>query len=103
MVERILAFLNAIPADKLRHFCGGAIICALALPVGELIARHWPVTNAPAFALSMTVLAAVVKEAYDKVTKLGHVPEFMDVVATVSGAGPVLLGFICGGVSHVRI
>ncbi len=42
MLERILSKLNSIPADKVFHFAGGAILFAVLLPfAGPVYADAW--------------------------------------------------------------
>jgi hypothetical protein len=81
MIERILTRLNSIPADKVSHFAGGAILFAVAVPF-----------MLPAYALAVAVVAGFVKELYDNLNKTKHTPDVWDALATSAGGA---LGFFC--------
>lgn len=61
-----------IAQDKLMHYFVGSLIMALCIPFIEV------------YGLLVVLLAAVGKEAYDKVTGKGT-PELMDIVYTMFG------------------
>jgi len=77
MIEKIIAFLNAIPSDKVAHCLGGVVLFA----IGQLFG----------YGLLLAVLGAVVKEIYDYLHPESHTADVKDAVATILGG---LLGFI---------
>lgn len=81
MIERILSKLNSIPADKVFHFAGGAILFAVLLPF-----------TGPVYALAAVVVIGFAKELYDALNKESHTPDLWDALATAAGG---LLGFYC--------
>lgn len=81
MIETILSKLNSIPADKVAHFAGGAILFALALPF----------TGAMYAVVAVTIIGFI-KEGYDLLNKTKHTPDVWDALATAAGG---LLGFYC--------
>ena len=76
MIEKIITFLNNIPADKVAHCLGGVVLFA----IGQLFG----------YGLALAVIGAVAKEIYDKLHP-NHTPDVWDAVATILGG---LLGFI---------
>ncbi|WP_211452633.1 hypothetical protein [Collimonas antrihumi] len=74
-------FLKKVPLDKLLHFLVGGVIAGV---VYALFLNQW-------LALIATVVAGVTKEIYDYFHPDQHTVEWLDVVATVVGAAPVLL------------
>ena len=81
MIETLLSKLNSIPADKVYHFAGGAILFALALPF-----------TGPVYAVAAVTIVGFAKEVYDSVNKESHTPDIWDALATAAGG---LLGFYC--------
>lgn len=77
MIEKILAFLNAIPSDKIYHCLVGVILFAIGNLVG--------------YGLAVAIIGAVGKEIYDYLHKDTHTPDVWDAVATTLGG---LLGYI---------
>ena len=82
MIEKILTYLNSIPADKIAHCLGGVILFA----VGELFE----------LGLLLVIVGAIGKEIYDYFNKKNHTPDPWDAVATIAGG---LLGYIIKGLS----
>ena len=76
-MEKILAFLNSIPADKVAHCLGGVILFA----IGQLFG----------YGLLLAVVVGFLKEIYDYMHKDKHTPDVWDWVATSLGG---LLGYI---------
>lgn len=78
-LESLLRRLGRIPADKVLHFAGGAILAGL----GGIIS--------PNVSLWLVVAAAVGKELYDGTLgrRYGHASDPMDALATVLGGLPV--------------
>lgn len=76
MIEKIIAFLNAIPTDKVYHFAGGVILFA----IGQLFG----------YGLALCILGAITKEIYDYFHQDKHTPDWKDAVATILGG---LLGY----------
>lgn len=74
MIESILSKLNSIPADKVFHFAGGAILFALALPF-----------LSATYALAAVLIAGFAKEVYDFCHKDKHTPDIWDSLATFAG------------------
>lgn len=77
MIEKIISFLNNIPADKVAHCLGGVILFA----IGQLFG----------YGLALAVIGAIAKEIYDYIHKDKHTPDVWDAVATVLGG---LLGYV---------
>jgi len=71
MIEKILAFLNAIPADKIAHCLGGVILFA----IGQLFG----------YGLLLAVVVGFLKEVYDYFHQDKHTPDVWDWVATSLG------------------
>lgn len=81
MIESILSKLNSIPADKVYHFAGGAILFALALPfLGGM------------YSVVAVAIVGFAKEVYDTLHKDNHTPDVWDALATAAGG---LLGLFC--------
>lgn len=61
-IEKIVGWMNRIPADKYKHFAVGASLAAAVLLVGALILSKWA-----AVSTSMIVvgLSGAAKEIYD--------------------------------------
>lgn len=76
MIEKIIQFLNNIPADKVYHCLGGVVLFA----IGELFGHG----------LVFAIAGAIIKELYDNQYP-DHTPDVWDAVATILGG---LLGFI---------
>lgn len=73
-MERLLSFLNGIPADKVAHFASGAVLFAVfALFTG------WE------WALVGVAMTATAKEVYDYLHRDIHTPDVLDAVATTLG------------------
>lgn len=81
MIARLLTFLNAIPADKVRHFAGGALIASACI---VLVLPLW-------LAAAAVLIAAFGKEAYDAAHPENHTPDLFDALATLLGGATVLL------------
>lgn len=81
VLERILSKLNSIPADKVYHFAGGAILFAVLLPFAG-----------PVYAVASVVVIGFAKELYDAMNKANHTPDIWDALATAAGG---LLGLFC--------
>ena len=80
MMERILAALGRIPADKARHALLGAAIAFILSPI------H------PALALAVVIAAGSWKEwVYDKARPKDHTVDARDFYATVAGGLMVIL------------
>jgi len=77
MIEKLLAFLNAMPSDKVYHCLVGVILFAIGNLVG--------------YGLAVAIIGAVGKEIYDYFHKDTHTPDVWDAVATTLGG---LLGYI---------
>ena len=77
MIEKIIAFLNNIPVDKVYHCFGGVVLFA----IGQLFG----------YGLFLAVLGAITKEIYDYFHQDKHTPDVWDAVATTLGG---LLGYI---------
>ena len=77
-------FLTTLPLDKVAHFLGGAVIVALAMPFGPVIAG------------AALVVAALLKEIIDEVNYGGF--DVKDFVVTVLGGALMMLwsGVVAG-------
>ena len=81
MIARLLTRLDAIPADKVRHFAGGAVLtCALYV----LGLPFW-------LAAAAVIASALGKEAYDAAHPENHTSDLYDALATILGGATVLL------------
>lgn len=90
MIERALAFLNAIPDDKVRHALGGVVIFAICYHTLMMIGLplDWRMIGV---ALAIVAAIAALKELYDLLHK-PHTPDVFDFVATLLGG---VLGAVC--------
>lgn len=70
-----------LPQDKLMHYFVGSLITTTFVP---LIGTY---------AIIPTIIAAIGKEVYDKVSGTGT-PELLDIVYTVAGGLPIVVGVI---------
>ena len=77
MIEKIIAFLNSIPTDKVYHCLGGVVLFA----IGQLFG----------YGLALAILGAITKEIYDYLHPESHTADVKDAVATTLGG---LLGYI---------
>ena len=77
MIEKILAILNSIPADKVAHCLGGVVLFA----IGQLFG----------YGLLLCIIGAVTKEIYDYFHPDTHTADWKDAFATTLGG---LLGYI---------
>jgi len=77
MIEKILAFLNAIPSDKVAHCLGGVILFA----IGQLFG----------YGLLLAVVGAITKEIYDYFHPDTHTADVWDAVATTIGG---IIGYV---------
>jgi hypothetical protein len=77
MIEKIIAFLNSIPTDKVYHCLGGVVLFA----IGQLFG----------YGLALAIIGAVTKEIYDYFHPESHTADWKDAVATTIGG---LLGYI---------
>jgi hypothetical protein len=77
MIEKIIAFLNSIPVDKVYHCLGGVVLFA----IGQLFG----------YGLALAIIGAIAKEIYDYFHQDKHTPDIWDAVATTLGG---LLGFV---------
>lgn len=73
--------LPTIPLDKANHAVVGSVVYAVV----KILTRN------PVYAVAASIVAAVAKEVYDKVSKKGT-PELMDIVATVVIPGLLYIG-----------
>jgi len=74
MIEKILAWLNAIPPDKVMHFASGVVLFAAATPF--IGARY---------AMAAVTIIAFLKEIYDAFNRDAHTPDVFDALATICG------------------
>lgn len=77
MIEKIIAFLNSIPTDKVYHCLGGVVLFA----IGQLFG----------YGLALAILGAITKEIYDYLHPESHTSDVKDAIATTLGG---LLGYI---------
>ena len=77
MIEKIIAFLNSIPTDKVYHCLGGVVLFA----IGQLFG----------YGLALAILGAITKEIYDYLHPESHTADVKDAIATILGG---LLGYI---------
>jgi len=77
MAKKIIAFLNAIPSDKVYHCLGGVVLFA----IGQLFG----------YGLALAILGAITKEVYDYFHPDTHTADWKDAFATTLGG---LLGYI---------
>ena len=77
MIEKIIAFLNSIPTDKVYHCLGGVVLFA----IGQLFG----------YGLALAIFGAITKEIYDYLHPESHTADVKDAIATTLGG---LLGYI---------
>lgn len=87
LLNKIVGWMNRIPADKYKHFAVGASLAAAVLLVGALILPKWA-----AVSTSMIVvgLAGAAKEIYDDRT------DRSDIFATCLGGLAVWIAYLIG-------
>lgn len=87
LLNKIVGWLNRIPADKYKHFAVGAAIAALVLLSGALALPKWA-----AVSTSMIVvgLSGAAKEIYDDRT------DRSDIFATCLGGLAVWIAYLIG-------
>ena len=76
MIERLLALLNRIPADKVAHFAGGSIVAAVGFLAGPFVSLY------------LVLAVGLGKELWDSFNP-PHVADPWDLVATLLGGLPV--------------
>lgn len=87
LLDKIVGWLNRIPADKYKHFAVGAAIAAPVLLVGALILPKW----AAVFTSMIVVgLAGAAKEIYDDRA------DRSDIFATCLGGLAVWIAYLIG-------
>lgn len=86
-IEKIIGWMNRIPADKYKHFAVGAVLAAVVLLVGALVLPKWA-----AVSTSMIVvgLAGAAKEIYDDRS------DRSDIFATSLGGLVVWIAYLIG-------
>lgn len=86
-IEKIVGWMNRIPADKYKHFAVGAFVAAVVLLVGALVLPKWA-----AVSTSMIVvgLAGAAKEIYDDRS------DRSDIFATSLGGLVVWIAYLIG-------
>mgnify|MGYP003340796188 FL=1 len=77
LIEKLIAFCNAIPVDKVYHCLGGVVLFA----IGQLFG----------YGLALAILGAITKEVYDYFHPESHTADWKDAFATTLGG---LLGYI---------
>lgn len=76
MIDKIIAWLNMIPADKYKHFAVGVVICAISTWITGIFTDGWMYFVIP---ISMTAIVATGKEVIDDKFSL------TDIIATILG------------------
>lgn len=85
LFDKIVGWMNRIPADKYKHFAVGAAIAALVLLAVALFVPKWLALTASVVAV---IAVAVGKEKVDAKADL------RDIVATLCGGAVVWLPFL---------
>lgn len=86
-IEKIVGWLNRIPADKYKHFAVGASLAAAVLLVGALILPKWAAVVA---SVAIVAMAAIGKEHIDEQA------DEQDIVATCLGGIIVCVTYLIG-------
>lgn len=87
LLNKIVGWLNKIPADKYKHFALGAVIAAIVLLIGALFLPKWAALVA---SVAVVAIAAVVKEKIDATV------DRYDILATSLGGLVVWAVFLIG-------
>ena len=77
LIEKLIAFCNAIPTDKVYHCLGGVVLFA----IGQLFG----------YGLLLCIIGAITKEIYDYFHPESHTADWKDALATTLGG---ILGYI---------
>ena len=88
MIERALIYLNAIPADKVRHALLGAAGSSVCV---SLLLLWLPLLWAVGITATLLIAAALGKERYDAAHSEIHTADPFDALATLIGGLLVLL------------
>lgn len=84
---KIVGWMNDIPADKYKHFAGGAVIAVAVLLALAPFVAEWVALTA---SVGLVTAAALAKERIDaKVDR-------QDIVATLCGGAVVWVAYIVG-------
>lgn len=86
-IERVLAFLNAIPTDKVAHALAGSVLASLVLVILLVAGAEQPITGT----FTLVFGFGMGKELYDRLNNAKHTPDVWDAVATSLGSLTVLL------------
>ena len=85
--DKIVGWLNGIPADKYRHFAVGTAVAAVVLLAVALFVSKWLALTASVVAV---IAVAVGKEKVDAKSDL------CDIVATLCGGAVVWITYLIG-------
>ena len=86
-IEKIIGWMNRIPADKYKHFAVGAALAVAVLLTGALILPKW--ANLVA-SVAVVAMAAIVKEIFD------DRDDRSDIFATCLGGLAVWIAYLIG-------
>ena len=87
LLDKIVGWLNKIPADKYKHFAVGTAVAAVVLLAVALFVSKWLALTASVVAV---IAAAVGKEKVDAKADL------RDIVATLCGGAVVWITYLIG-------
>ncbi|WP_346702549.1 hypothetical protein [uncultured Alistipes sp.] len=87
LLDKIVGWLNKIPADKYKHFAAGTAVAAVVLLAVALFVSKWLALTASVVAV---IAAAVGKEKVDAKADL------RDIVATLCGGAVVWITYLIG-------
>lgn len=87
LLNKIVGWLNRIPADKYKHFALGAVIAAVVLLFGALFLPKWAAVSA---SMIIVGLIGAVKEIYD------NRADRSDIFATSLGGLVVWIVYLIG-------
>lgn len=87
IINKIIGWLNRIPADKYKHFALGTVIAAIMVIILACFLPKWAVIVGSVAILAM---AAIVKERIDEKA------DNKDILATLIGGVAVLVAYLIG-------
>lgn len=85
--DKIVGWLNNIPADKYKHFALGAVIAAITVISLSCFLPKWAVT---AGSVAVVAMAAIIKERIDEEA------DNKDILATMLGGVAVWVTYLIG-------
>lgn len=87
LVDKIVGWLNSIPADKYKHFALGTVIATITVILLACFLPKWAVIVG---SVAVVAMAAIIKERIDDEA------DNKDILATLLGGVAVLVAYLIG-------